>query len=207
MDIILKSTIIVVILIAIVFGGYYAINQVGLSQPITQAQAVSLVTSDLQKTIPNSVINITNVTPSQFAGSWHILASIVTNATTPCPSYFIYSFDYPKYSFVYGVVNIYTKNCVIYGLGQNKSYTISSYPAAIARSYNLNIKNVTNFVKYYGYGSVVVLANYYNKTTLLGRTYNSIWLVNYSAPSSNHSVYVLLSQFNGTALLSYNKSR
>lgn len=202
MDLLSKSVITVVIAVLIIFVAYYTISHVTFAQPVTEQQASSLVLHDLENANPGAAINITNVTPSQYAGSWHILASIVTNATSPCPSYSIYSFDYPKYGFVYQVENKYTSNCVIYGIVAGKGYIIGSYPVAITASYNLNLSSVNNFIQKYGLTKIAVYATYYNKTTLSGKNYTGIWLVNYTAPNARY-VAVVLSQVNGTELSAY----
>ena len=152
-------------------------------------------------------MNITNVTPSQFQGSWHIVASIVTSATSPCPSYFIYSYDYPQYGFVNRTENVYTDDCVINGFTNSTNYIISSYPVAITRSYMLDVPLVKQYVGIYGFNNTVVHASYYNSTSLYGTMYNNVWLVNYSAPTASYNVYVLLTQVNGNLVTAVNESR
>jgi hypothetical protein len=200
MDLLSKAIIAAVIIVIIIFAGYFAISHVSFGQQVTEAQATSLVLHDLQNSNPSAVINITNVTPSQFPGSWHILASIVTNATSPCPTYLIYSFDYPKYGFVSTVDNIYTSNCTVHGITPGKGYIIGAYPMAITESYLKNVSVVNNFISRYGFNNVVVTATYYNSTTFSGESYHGVWLVDYTAPNSNQTVEVLLSQVNGTVL-------
>ena len=195
----LSAVVIVIILVAI----YFVLQKIIPAEQVTQAQAAALIMSDLQNSYPNAVINITNVTPSRFRGSWHILASVIANATTPCPSYYAYSFDYPQYGFVYRVQNTYTSNCVIYGMQENNSYILSSYPVAIARSYNLTLPLVTNFVNAYGYRNVAANASFYSNYTVFGGRYNNVWLVGYGAPAANYSVYVLLTQIGGRPITDY----
>ena len=205
MDLLSKAVVAAVAIVVIIFAVYVALSHVSLGQQITEAQAASLVLHDLQNSNPGAAVNITNVTRSQYAGSWHILASVVTNATSPCPSYYIYSFDYPKYGFVYRVDNTYTSDCVVYGVVGN-SYPIGSYPVAITASYSRNITAVSDFVRSHGFNNVAVHATYYNSTTVSGSTYLDVWAVNYSYPSSNSSVIVLLSQQNGTVMLAYSRA-
>jgi hypothetical protein len=144
------------------------------------------------------------VTPSQFSGSWHIVASVIKNPTRPCPSYYVYSFDYPQYGFVNRTESVYTEGCTIYGMIANKSYIIGSYPVAIARSYSLGTANVSNFVESVGYNNTVVHAVYYNQTYVDGAEYSSVWIVNYSSPASNKNVYSVISQIDGNFITAYN---
>ncbi|MDE1861099.1 MAG: hypothetical protein KGH72_05300 [Candidatus Micrarchaeota archaeon] len=205
MDLIIKALIVGVVIIAALYGVYYFSNH-SFSQTLTQQQAVSLVQHDLQTTYPEAIINITNVTPSEFVGSWHIVASMIFNATTPCPAYYIYSFDYPKYGFVYRLDNNYTANCIVNGLAGNKSYVVASYPVAIARSYSLNLSNVMGYVERYGYSNVNVHAAYYPYTIFNFVNYTKVWIVNYSAPAANYSAYVVLNQNGGSLAAAVNKS-
>jgi len=190
MDLLVKSIIVVIVVVAIFGAVFYLFSSGLLSQQITQAQATSLVYHDLQNTDPGAQVNITNVTPSQYAGSWHILASVILNATSPCPSYFIYSFDYPKYGFVYRIENTYTDDTTIIGSG----------PAAITWSYEENIPAVTSFVSKYGYSNVAVYATYHKSINYSGLNYSDMWLVEYTAPSANATLNVLISQLNGTSV-------
>jgi len=201
MDLLSKAILAAVVIVVIIFAGYFALSHVSFGQQVSQTEAESLVLHDLQNSNPGAIINITNVTPSQYAGSWHIVSSVVENATSPCPSYYIYSFDYPKYGFVYRVDNTYTSNCTIYGIIPGKSYTISSYPTAITESYISNISVIKAFVGKYGFGNVVVKALYYNYTSYLGVNYTGVWSVEYSAPGTNQTVSALISQVNGTLIM------
>ncbi len=200
MDLFSKAVIFALILIAFMFSVYYIESHGVAVQQITKSQPDALVLNYLQNSNPSSAINITNTTPSHYPGSWHITASIVTNATSPCPSYFIYSFDYPKYGFVLRVDNTYTSNCQIYGSAQGKSAVIGSYPVAITKSYVDNISAVKAFVYKYGFSNVSAHAFYFNSTAFQGKEYSNLWIVNYTSSKSNASVDVLLSQSNGTVL-------
>jgi len=203
MDLLQKVILAGVAVVILLVIGYFGVQSLHLGQQVTKQQAVSLVTNYLKNQNQNTVVNVTNVTPSTYPGSWHILTSVDFNATSPCPSYVSYSFDYPQYGFVYRVQNNYTSNCIIYGLEQNKSYILASAPLAIARSYNLSIPSVRNFVNTYGYGKVNVQAVFYNATILNSVTYNDTWIVTYSAPSSTSSVVVALTQAGGNLITNY----
>lgn len=206
MDLLGKSVVAAIIIVIVLFSAY-ALLRNSFTQHVTEQQAVSLVKSDLANSYPGSVVNVTNVTPSQFSGSWHIVTSIIQNGTTPCPYYAIYTFDYPQYGFVYRVENIYTQDCIVYGLQTNKSYIIASYPVAIARSYSLNTTAVRNYVAQYGYNNMDVHATYYNSTTANGHVYTNVWAVNYSAPGASSTVAVLITQSNGNLVTTTNQSK
>ena len=203
MDLLSRTIIAMIIVIAVIVVIYYASQHVFPGGMVTKEQAASLVQSYLANHNPNAVVNVTNITPSQFAGSWHIVVSFINNPTRACPSYFIYSFDYPKYGFVNRTEYVYTQNCTISGLIANQSYVIGSYPVAIARSTSLNTSNVTSYLRLYGYNNTVVTATYYNATEAIsGRNYSKVWVVNYNSQIANRSVYNIIAQVNGNLLAS-----
>lgn len=206
MDLLAKSILGIAVLIIILFIVYYATRHISVSY-VSKQSATEIVLSDLVKANPGSVVNITNVTPSLYQGSWHVVASVVTNATSPCPSYFIYSFDYPKYGLVNRTDNVYTENCRILGFVNGTSYTIGSYPEAITRVYNIGIPEISNMITTYGYQNIVAHAAYYENTSVNGNSYNGVWIVNYSVENPNYSVYVVLDQSNGTYVTSFNETR
>lgn len=203
MELLLRMLIVIAVVVVVLLGVYYAL-QSSFFQHVTKQQAESLVTADLQRLYPNSAINITNDTASTYSGSWHIAVSVVLNATSPCPSFFVYTFDYPQFGFVYRVQNTYTNNCVIYGLSQNKTFIVSSYPVAITKSYVLGVPSIRNYLNSQGFGSVTVTARFFSSTAILGTNYTNVWLVKYSSTKATYSVYALLSQVNGTLLRTYN---
>lgn len=200
MDLFSKAIVFALILIVLMFSAYYIESHSIPLLQVTKPQADALVLNYLQNSNPLSVINITNTTLSQYPGSWHITASVITNATSPCPSYLIYSFDYPKYGFVSSIVNTYTRNCQIYGSALDNTAMIGSYPVAITKSYADNIAAVKAFVSKYGFSNVSAHAFYFNSTLFQGKEYSNLWIVNYTSSKSNTSVDVLLSQSNGTVL-------
>ncbi len=207
MDLLSKTIIGVVILIAIIFIVYY-LQSSGVfgTYTITQNQAETLVLNDLQNTFQNAVINITNVSKSQYQGSWHIIASVVLNSTSPCPDYSILSFDYPKYNFVYKVESIYTQNCIVYQKGLNQSSIIGSYPAAITKSYDANITVLDTYIKKYGFDNVTTSAIYYKHLSYNKQNYSDVWQVNYTTPKSNTTIAVILYENNGIIANTYNKT-
>ncbi len=207
MDLLVKTVILAVVIAILLVSAYFLIPRISAAPPVTEQQAIAAVESDISDAYPTAYANITNVTPSAFPGSWHIVASVIFNSTKPCPSYYVWSFDYPKYGFINRVDNIYTSNCTVYGMLQNKSYILASYPAAITASYDIGLKSIKNFIGKYGYANMFVHAKFYNATSIMGENYTRVWLVNYSAINSNYSEYVLISQIGGKLLLNYTVAR
>ena len=199
MDLFSKAVIFALVLIVVMFSIYQIESSARPASQVSAQQADSLVLHYLENTIPNSTINITNTTPSQYPGSWHITTSVITNYTSPCPSYLIYSFDYPKYGFVFRVDNTYTSRCQIYGTKSGNTL-VGSYPVAITLSYLDNISTVKSFISKYGFSNVKVNALYYNSTTYIGKKYSNVWMIDYTYPNATKNVSVLISQINGTVL-------
>lgn len=202
----LVNVLVLAVILIIILAAVFLFKQQIFPSSITEQQAESLIMSDLQNANPGANLTVINATPSQFSGSWHFVVSTVLNATSPCPSYYIYSFDYPKYGFVYRVVNDYTSGCNIFVVGNNSTYALTSYPVAITRSYALNISQIRAFVNTYGYNNVSTSAQFLNKTTIAGTTYNDIWLVRYSATKAAYSVYAALSELGGNVITVYNST-
>ncbi len=205
MDLLGKTIVAAVIVIAILIVLYFALKSFSPVQSISEGQAVALVESDLINSNPGGIVNVTSVSPSQYPGSWHIVVSLVLKPTSPCPTYVVYSYDYPRYGLISRTENIYTSNCTIYGM-QNGSYIIASFPVAITRSYDLNVPQVNAFINDYGFDNVSTHASFFSNITEFGKNYTNVWLVTYSSARSNHTVNVLLSQVGGNPLLTYNSS-
>jgi hypothetical protein len=193
MGLISRVFLIAVVVVLVVAVARYSM-QASL-QPVTRAQAVANITNYIHDAYgSNAVVNITNVTPSQYQGSWNILAGVITNGTSPCPSYFVLSFEYPFNTYNSRTQNNYTSNCKV------NEATMGSYPVAIAKSYSLNISQVRDFVNQYGYSNVVVQANKESSQLINGINYTNVWVVRYSAPATaNSSVWVYL-ETNGTLI-------
>lgn len=202
MELLARVAIAIVIVVVIVLAIYYGL-QTTLPQN-TQAQAYAWVKNWLNTTYPTANAAIINVTRSPLnANWWRVYASIVANATSPCPSYFIYYFDYPGYSFVNTTQNIYTLNCTIYGFPSSTPYLFSSPWTAITRSYMLGIPLIKNYVDSYGFKNVAVHASFFNKINAQGTNYTNVWLVKYSSNRTNGAVCVLLTQVNGNESAAY----
>ncbi|EQD38511.1 hypothetical protein B2A_11424, partial [mine drainage metagenome] len=132
---------------------------------------------------------------------------VISNSTSPCPSYSVLSFDYPQYGFVSRVENNYTGNCIVNGFANNhSSYIVASYPVAIALSHELNISSVNAYIQRAGYANVSVHATYYNAINYSSTIYQKAWLVDYTSSKLNYSVQVLLSQVGGNSLAVRNVS-
>lgn len=194
MEILVKVLIIAVVIIAVV-GVVVKLTANSSSHPVTQAQAVANITTYLHDVYGTSAnVTITNVTPSQYQGSWDILAGVITNGTTPCPSYFVLSFEYPFNTYNYRIQNNYTANCKV------NEATIGSSPVAIAKSYSLNTSQVNDFVNQYGYSNIVTRASKINSQQINGNTYNDIWEVYYTAPTQTTSSIQVYLDSNGTLI-------
>jgi hypothetical protein len=196
MDLLGTVAVIVLVLILVLTAGFVLLKH-NTQTTLTSAQAVQLVINDLKTSNPGANITVVNVSNSTLKqGSYNIVLSIVYNSTKPCPTLFIEGFDYPATGLVPSVDNLYTKNCIIYGLSTAPSYVISSPEIAIARSYNQGINQITSYVSTFGYNSTSVNAMFYPylnaNTTKLGRSFYNVWLIKYKATGANYSVYAVL---------------
>ncbi len=198
MDLLAKVLILAVVLIAVLASARYLVSQ--SPGQVSNAQAVASVTNYLNTNYPGAVVNITSVNASQVPGSWHIVAAIINNASSACPDYFVESFDYPKFGFVPTPQNNYTSGCVIYGVQKGLPYNVTSYPVAVAKSYDYNLTQVRIFMNRYGYSNVQVSATYHNSITLDYKNYSHVWLVTYSDTHAPYFVDVGIAQLNGTLL-------
>ncbi|MGC8662430.1 MAG: hypothetical protein ACP5RT_01440 [Candidatus Micrarchaeia archaeon] len=201
MDLLSRSVIAVVLLIIVLFAIYYLIAHYGVSSEITKEQAVSLVLSDIKNSNPSLVVNVTNVTPSQFAGSWHISFTIIANATSPCPNFYSVSFDYPRYRFVPTLENNYTNNCIIDGFSNNSNYILASYPAAITRVYSFVAAQ--NYINRFGFSNISTSATFYKNASILGKNYTNVWKILYTSPKASYSEDFYITQIGGHLIANY----
>lgn len=205
MDLLGRVAIIVLVVIVAATVAFMLIGPV-FSGPLTSQQAVQLVLKDMRNSTPDANISVITVQPSTLkTGSWNIVLSVVYNASKPCPTLFIETFDYPALGFVPSVDNLYTSHCVIYGISTAPSYVISSPYIAIARSYNQSFAPVTSYVKTFGYNNTVVHARFLSQggnATPLNGNFTSVWLVNYTAKNAPYSEYVVMSS-SGTIVANY----
>jgi hypothetical protein len=198
MDLLTKVVISAVVIVVALFALYYGMSLIPHAAP-TQQQVSRNITNYLNMIYPGANVTITNIKPSLYAGSWHVVASVIENATTPCPLYQVYTYDYPAFGLVNGTDNTYTAaNCTIYSGAQ-----VGSFPVAVA----LASKNFTiaRYIANFGFANVVTSAKAYN-VTISGRIM-SVWNVSYSSRRANYSMYALLSQLNGSILKTSSKSK
>jgi hypothetical protein len=194
MDLLTKVVVSAVIIVAALFALYYGASMIPAAAP-TQGQASSNITNYLNMIYPGANVTITDIKPSVYAGSWHVVASVIENATTPCPLYQVYTYDYPAFGLVNGTDNTYTAmnaaNCTIYSGAR-----VGSFPVAVA----LASKNyaVSQYINNFGFANVVTSAIAYN-ATISGRVMN-VWNVSYSSKRANYTEFVVLSQLNGSVL-------
>lgn len=167
--------------------------------PLSSDRAVQCVLSDLEASNPSANISVVDVSQSKISNSsWNIVLSVVYNGTKPCPTLFIEAFDYPATGLVPSVDNLYTRNCIIFGLPSESPYFNSSRSPyiAIVRSYNQSNPSITNYVSAHGYDNVIVHAKFYSyldlNTTHLGKQYYNVWLINYSATNAQDSDFVVM---------------
>ncbi|MEM3781645.1 MAG: hypothetical protein QXT43_01625 [Candidatus Micrarchaeaceae archaeon] len=205
MNLIEATLILAIAIIAIVAISYFLLHHVILST-ITESQAKELILNDLQKSSPGATIILGNVTPSIYKGSWHVVVSIIKNYSSPCPSYYVYAYDYPRFGFIPTNINNYTGSCKVNGYSPGKPYLITSSPVAITFATSSNISSVASFINKYGYANVSAYAEFYNETKIENASYTDVWLVNYTSKYAKQSVEVLLSQLNGTVLKVFNSS-
>ncbi|VVB76884.1 Uncharacterised protein [uncultured archaeon] len=213
MELLTKVIVSAVVMIVLLLGAYYLVRQSTMFQHVTAAQAGALVTDDLLIWYPNSNVTITNLVPSNYSGSWHVVASVITNETTPCPSFYIFSFDYPKFNLVNRPENTYVADCSVNGWMPGRNFTISSFPVAIALSYSSGIPSVTHYVQSVGFRNVTVNATFFSalgvasqNNSAISTLYPNVWRVGYSSQRSANSLYVILSQKNASIMGTINYS-
>lgn len=202
MGLLQSAVIAVVLIIVILLVIYYLYSFLTATsvQPITQQHAEALITSDLQAAYPNAIINVTSNTQSTYSGSWHIVVSVTLNATSPCPSYFVNTYDYPRFSFVSTPQNTYTKDCKIYVFSPNGPFTLGSAPVAIAWA-STHVPSAVAYVSSMGVQNVSVAASFLTNVSV-----GDEWQVVYASAHANYTIHTLLADTNGTLLNSYNSS-
>lgn len=202
MELITRVVLLAVIFIAILLVVYFMMSAISPAGSVTKAQALNRTLAYVKNTYPGAITSV-NVTASPaYAGSWLIIVGIITNATSPCPSYSVDTFDYPRFPFINRTQNIYTSGCAIKGFSSGKNFSLYNAPEAITLAY-LNA-SVNGFVSQFGFGNVSVMSQFYNGTVRLqGTNYTNIYLLNYSAPMADYNLYAVLSQSTGNVLRTY----
>jgi len=194
MDLLTKVVVYALVLVVALFALYYAVGIITGNSAPTQEVASENISGYLNMIYPGANITITNIVPSVYAGSWHVVAAVVANATTPCPSYQVYTYDYPKFALVNGTENKYTAlNCTIYNYEPGDA--VGSAPVAVTLASNLS--NIREYVDSFGFANVRTSVAY-NETA---------WQIAYSSPFANYTAHVLLSQRNGNVIGMFNTSR
>jgi len=198
MDLLGKVAVIAIVLIILFTVGFIIFQQTA-QQTYTAQQAANFVYNYLKTSNPNANVTLINVTNSTLKkNSYVIVFSIVYNGTRPCPTLFISQYDYPATGLVPSINNVYTKNCIIYGLSTAPTYVVSAPQIAIVRSYTLNNTQIRNYVSTNGYNNTSVFATYYpylNKNvTKLAKSFINVWLIRYKAKNVNYSIYAVLGQ-------------
>ena len=198
MDLLYKVLLVIVVVIAISALVFVIFQSTVTPAKLTAAQAVKFVLRDLNQSNPNalySVINVSNST-SRPGSSYYIVLSVVQNATKPCPSLSMESFDYPAFGLVPQQDNVFIANCNVTGLSAAPSNISSSPELAIVRSYSSNNTMIKNYVSTFGYGNTNVYAKFYpylnENITHLGQSFYNVWLVHYIASNAKYSIYAVL---------------
>ncbi len=187
MELLAKVIVCAIVIVAMVFIGYYvATSNMLMAQSVNSQQASALVKTDLMDLYPNANITLTEVVPSNYSGSWHVEAAVILNATSPCPSYSILSFDYPKFGFVSTKKDIYAQNCtpMNYSMGN-----LIPNPQ-VATTLASGLASVKAYIVAYGAPNVTAV------TALSDNAY----IINYSTKRSSNYIVAILSQKNGSVL-------
>lgn len=204
MDLLTKVVVYAVAIVAVLFALYYAATLIPKAAP-TQQQAERNITGYLNDLYPGANVTITDIRPSVYANSWYVLASVIANASTPCPSYQTYYYDYPQFSLVNGTENKYTTgfpNCTVYNY--EPGTPLGSAPAAITLASN-NATVWSGYVERFGFANIRTSA-VYNETATSPRNFSEVWWITYAAPSADYSMLAAVSQKNGSVLTIVNVS-
>ncbi|MCL5423554.1 MAG: hypothetical protein M1385_00535 [Candidatus Marsarchaeota archaeon] len=211
MNLLSKTTLVVVIIIALVVSFYLTVNYNSSNTPITKSEAKALIINDFQQHSPNINVSIINISSSSIhPGSWAIIARTISGEHSACPSVVTQQFDYPATGFLNTTTtysNYSNGRCMVYGGVENKAGIIDNIiglPAiAIATPYNESFQPLVNYINKNNYDSIYAIANFfsmYNMTAnsitsnAINKTYYNIWLVNYSSSNANYSYVILLNQ-------------
>ncbi len=220
MELLFKTAIavaVIVVIIAMLFL-YWELSS-RLNGALTSAQAASLIKSDILQHYPSAQVTILNVSNSSMhSGSWDILARIVYNQTTACPSVISEEFDYPAT----GLINQSTTYsnyangvCIVnLNTGMALEQNIISLPAfAMASPLNHSFAPLVSFIQINGFRNVYASADHVdpgvadNITSSQGSnmTFNStsaLWLVNYTSHSTGRTLHLIMDT-SGSILFNY----
>lgn len=207
MELLFKTAIAAIIVIMVIAGAYLYISFFTQGAGgLTEAQAVSLIESDLKEHYASGDIVVLNASESLVhGGSWDITTRIVFAQVTPCPSVMTESFDYPATGLL-NATEVYSNYsggvCHVYAGGQSGTDGIVGLPAiAIATPVNESFAPLMAFINTYGFGRIRATAEiaYFNSTAAGNATiatptkFTSAWIVNYTAPQNNSTFHVILS--------------
>lgn len=204
MELLAKIGVLVVILIVIA-GIIFALTYTVANTKLTAQQATNLVITDLKQSNPGATVFTINVMNSPtYNDSYDITMGVVLNATSPCPTLFIDSFDYPAFSLLNSTDTLFTTKCMISNAASTSPYLISSPFVAIARASNASIAALSDYINSYGYSNITVYASRFVNTfnSPIG-AYSNVWLVNYTAKNVPYSEYVVIDYSSGSVLGNY----
>lgn len=214
MNLLSRTVLIVVVIIVLLCSFYLTINYNATNTHITQAQAKSLIITDLKQHAPLANISILSITNSStHPGSWSILARTISAKDSACPSVVEQQFDYPATGFL-NTTTVYSNYsngmCMVYGEGGMQNAALNNViglPAiAIATPYNLSYAPLVNYINTYKYNNILAHAYFYNQYNIthpiaMGM-FNDVWYINYTSPLANSSYIIILNQ-SGNILTGY----
>jgi len=188
MELFTRVVVLAVLFIAILLVAYFIIVSFTPAGSVTEAQALNQVRIYELSKYPNANITSSNSTAMTTPGNWKIIIGIVLNATSPCPSYFVDTFEYPSYFPIDRNQTLYTRpNCTIVGVSSSSTpYSLYNPSVAITRAYTFNTAEVNGFIDRFGFGNVSVSSQFYRGAIqLMGMNYSDVYVVNAKSVKSN----------------------
>jgi hypothetical protein len=186
----MKTWVLAVLLIAVALAiAYFVFSKT--AYPLTQQDAERFFLEDLQQKYPNAdvreVINITQATGADGSPSFQLEARVTSGLSTPCPERIHVWYDYPPKNYVSQPPEYITRGCQIC---INEQVCIIAFPeeAVIASHTYPGTEEVASFVSANADAKAdpVFMDSYGN--------YSNVWVVKWSAPSSNYTFSVVLSK-------------
>jgi hypothetical protein len=198
MELLSKVALVAIILIVIAVSVGVLLKHVSQPSNITASYAKNFVLTDLHQSTPSGEFTVLNV--SGGPNSWTVLVAASYNTTTPCPTYFTESFNYPSTNLAPTIDNIYISNCTVRQIPSSSGGDITLPVIAIGEATEQARSGgdplLLNYLQTYPFGSTSVKADLYStyNSILEGTrvTGSNIWIVNYTSTDANFSVYAIL---------------
>ncbi len=199
MQLIEKVGIATVVIIIIALAAFLFKGNASSKSNINATQAEQFVLSDLYQSAPYANFTLLNISKTTNS-SWYITVSATYNASTPCPTYLVESFNYPSENLAPVVNNIYASDCTVHELINNATSGINIPALAIATATTQARSGedtaLYNYLSTYTYNATHAHATFFRTNpfpSIFDQYGNDIWVVNYTASKSNYSLYVALS--------------